>query len=180
MKTRNFVDSLLMVAVIGICGCSGMHQNSAEAPERGEKKVRLDQTPVAVRQTIERELVGGELEDIAMKKRQGKTIYETDIIRNGHKIEVVVGEDGQIISNAQEGSPAEKQAEKGASAKTGQKGWRDTFDVNKGNLQPTGNNPYLTIQPGRVLKMVAGKDRLTVSILPETKIVDGVTTGVLE
>ena len=54
--------------------------------------------PAAVRQTIERELVGARLEDIAMKKSKGKTVYETDIIRDGHKWELVVGEDGQIIS----------------------------------------------------------------------------------
>ena len=47
-------------------------------------------------------------------------------------------------------------------------------------LAPTGNNPYFPIQPGRVLKLAHGNDRLTVSILPDTKIVDGVTTGVLE
>jgi hypothetical protein len=58
--------------------------------------------------------------------------------------------------------------------------WRETFQVNKADLAPTGSNPYLTIQPGRVLKLAHGKDRLTLSILPDTKTVDGVTTGVLE
>src|SRR5258705_127577 len=59
-------------------------------------------------------------------------------------------------------------------------GWRETFPVSKTDLARTGSNAYLAIQPGKVLKLAHGKDRLTVSILPDTKTVDGVTTGVLE
>jgi hypothetical protein len=159
---------------MGMCGCARMRGHAAET------KVRLDQTPAAVRQTIERELVGAQLEDIARKERQGKTVYETDIIRSGRKWEVVVGEDGKIISKVQEGSAEEKRLDQQESAKAAPAGWRETFGVDKADLAPTGNNPYLTIQPGRVLKLAHGKDRLTVSILPDTKTVDGVTTGVLE
>jgi hypothetical protein len=59
-------------------------------------------------------------------------------------------------------------------------GWRDTFEVNKSNLLPTGTNPYITMQPGRVLKLKHGNDTLTVTILSETQQVDGITTGILE
>jgi len=58
--------------------------------------------------------------------------------------------------------------------------WRNTFDVNRANLLPTGTNPYITMQPGRVLKLIHGHDALTVTILSDTQQVDGVTTGVLE
>jgi hypothetical protein len=167
------------VIAAGLSGCAG-HHNDGEATESGETKVTLAQTPPAVRQTIERELAGAELEDIAKKERGGKTIYETDIIRAGKKWEVVVGEDGKIISNAQEGSEEEKEADKEEKTEAKKGAWRDTFTVNKADLAATGNNPYLAIQPGRVLKLAAGKDRLTVSILPDTKTVDGVTVGVLE
>ncbi len=65
---------------------------------------------------------------------------------------------------------------------SGQSGstWRDKFDVNKANLVPVGTNPYITMQPGRVLKLKHGDDTLTVSILPDTQQVDGITAGVLE
>ena len=59
-------------------------------------------------------------------------------------------------------------------------GWRDRFDVNKADLLPTGANPYVTMQPGRVLKLAHGGDTLTVSILTDTQQVDGVTAGILE
>ena len=42
--------------------------------------------------------------------------------------------------------------------------WRDRFDVNKSDLLPTGDNPYLTMQPGRVLTLAKGIDTLTVTI----------------
>jgi len=165
---------------IGMYGCAAPKRQAAEVVEVGETMVRLDQTPAAVRQTIERELVGAQLEAIARKERQGKTIYETDIIRNGHKVEVVVSADGTIISKLQEGSPAEQQANKLDSLQAGMPGYRETFKVNKANLAPTGNNPYITIQPGRVLKLADGNTRLTITILPGTKTVDGVACGVLE
>jgi hypothetical protein len=167
---------------IGMCGCAAPKRQAAEVVEVGETMVRLDQTPAAVRQTIERELVGAQLEAIARKERQGKTIYETDVIRNGHKWEVVIGEDGTIISKLQEGSPEEQQADKLDSLQAGMPGYRETFKVNKADLVPTGNNPYITVQPGRVLKLtdaVTGT-LLTLTILPEKKTVDGVACGVLE
>ena len=52
--------------------------------------------------------------------------------------------------------------------------------MNLADLAPTGSNPYLPIKPGQVLKLAHGKDRLTVSILPDTKTVAGAVTGVLE
>ncbi|OHE82486.1 MAG: hypothetical protein A3G75_07155 [Verrucomicrobia bacterium RIFCSPLOWO2_12_FULL_64_8] len=112
MKTKSLAGSLLVTAAIWTCGCSFLRQSGTEIAEPGETKVRLDQTPVAARQTIERELVGAQLEDIALEKRQGKTVYETDIIRDGHKWELVVGEDGRIISKIQEGGAAEEESAK--------------------------------------------------------------------
>ena len=58
--------------------------------------------------------------------------------------------------------------------------WRDRFDVGKADLAPTGANVYLTMQPGRVLRLKSGADTLTVTVLPDTQEVDGVTTGILE
>jgi hypothetical protein len=143
-----------------------------------ETKVAVDQTPQAVRATIQRELVGAELEDIAKRKVNGQTVYETDLIRDGHKWEVVIREDGTIVPRLQE-EAVETGAAKSNAAQSGG-AWRDRFDVNKTDLVPTGTNPYLTMQPGRVLRLKSGIDTLTITILPDTQEIDGVTTGVLE
>ena len=150
------------------------------ATARGETKVRIDQTPAAVRKTVESELVGAELEDIAKKRWYGQTVYETDIIRNGQKWEVLIGEDGRILSKRPEGSAEERAANKNDGGEAREAGWRERFDVNKVDLLATGNNPYITMQPGRVLKLRKGIDTLTITILPTTQEVDGVRTGVLE
>ena len=145
-----------------------------------ETKVAVDQTPAAVRRTVESELVGAELEDIAKKRVNGRTVYETDIIRNGHKWEVVIAEDGRIVSRLQEGSSEEQATDKNGDRQAGEPRWRESFDVNRADLLPAGNNPYITMQPGRVLKLRNGTDTLTVTILPDTLEVDGVRVGILE
>ena len=58
--------------------------------------------------------------------------------------------------------------------------WRDHFEVDKAGLRPTGTNAYITMQPGRVLRLKHGNDTLTVTVLLDTEQIDGVTTGVLE
>ncbi len=143
-----------------------------------ESKVAIGQTPPAVRDTIQRELVGGELEDIAKKKVDGQTVYETDVIRDGHKWEVMIREDGTILSKLQEeaAEPGRARSDPGRSEPV----WRDRFDVNKADLLPTGTNEYLTMQPGRVLKLTSGIDTLTITVLPDIQEIDGIATGVLE
>lgn len=59
-------------------------------------------------------------------------------------------------------------------------GWQETFSVDKADLEPTGNNRYLPVHPGRAIKMTNGNDTLTVTILNETEMVDGVKVGILE
>jgi hypothetical protein len=157
--------------MVGVCGC---------ARPAGEVKVKVEQTPPEVQKTINSELVGAHLEDIAKKQQQGRTVYETDIVKNGHKWEVVIGEDGEIISKLQEGGAEEQATDRIKNSAAKEAGWRETFAVSRSDLAPTGNNPWLTIQPGRVLKLSNGADSLTVTILNDTATVDGVKVGVLE
>jgi hypothetical protein len=48
--------------------------------------------------------------------------------------------------------------------------WRDRFEVNRADLLPTGSNPYITMQPGRVLTLKHGADTLTITVLAESRI----------
>jgi len=164
-------------------GCtanSADKSTSAEPAEPGETKVNLDQTPAPVRKTIEDALKGNTLEDIARKTRGGKTFYETDIIKPDGKWELIVAEDGSILSNAKEGSAEEREADKKEESAAKPDGFRDTFNVNKFDLAPTGDNPYFPLHPGKVLNLRGGSDTLTVSVLNETMTVDGVPCAVLE
>ena len=63
---------------------------------------------------------------------------------------------------------------------SGKQAWRESFTVNKANLVDTGRNIYFILEPGYRLTFEHGKDTLTVTVLDETKIVDGVKTRVVE
>ena len=58
--------------------------------------------------------------------------------------------------------------------------FRNTFSVDKAKLSNTGKGAYWVLEPGYRLHLQAGKDTLVVSVLEETKLVDGVVTRVVE
>jgi hypothetical protein len=58
--------------------------------------------------------------------------------------------------------------------------FRSTFSVDKAKLSNTGRGTYCILEPGYKLHLQAGKNTLVVSVLEETKLVDGVTTRVVE
>lgn len=58
--------------------------------------------------------------------------------------------------------------------------WRRTFDVRKGTLVATGASRFFILDPGYQLVLEEGSERLVITVLDETKVVDGVTTRVVE
>jgi hypothetical protein len=62
----------------------------------------------------------------------------------------------------------------------GKQEWRDTFPVDKANLMDTGRNTYFILEAGHRLYLADGKSTLTITVLHETKVVDGVRTRVVE
>ncbi len=67
-----------------------------------------------------------------------------------------------------------------AKQKAGGPAWRDSFPVDRSNLSDTGRNPFFILEPGYRLTLANGKDTLIVTVLDETKVVDGVRTRVVE
>ena len=58
--------------------------------------------------------------------------------------------------------------------------WREAFAADKANLVDTGRNTYFILEPGYRLTFGHGKDTLVVTVLDETKVVDGVKTRIIE
>ena len=58
--------------------------------------------------------------------------------------------------------------------------WRSSFPVDRKDLGPTGRNPYFILEPGYKLHFAHGKTRMVMSVLSETKMIDGVETRVIE
>ena len=58
--------------------------------------------------------------------------------------------------------------------------WQSTFSVEKRNLGVQGANPYFILSPGYQLSYTHKKDSEVVTVLNETRVIDGVTTRVVE
>jgi hypothetical protein len=60
------------------------------------------------------------------------------------------------------------------------KAWRDTFSVSKTDLADSGRSAYFSLEPGSRRHFEHGDERLVITVLPETRVVDGVRTRVVE
>ena len=60
------------------------------------------------------------------------------------------------------------------------KKWQDTFKVDKKNLGPIGENTYFILKPGYKLSYQLGDSSDTLTVLNETKMIDGIEVGVIE
>ena len=59
-------------------------------------------------------------------------------------------------------------------------GWTKDFPIHKSELVPTGRNPYFILEPGYTLLLEGGDLQLIITVLNETRMVDGVETRVVE
>ena len=58
--------------------------------------------------------------------------------------------------------------------------WQSTFSVVTKNLGVQGTNPYFNLTPGYQLSYIHKKDAEVVTVLNETRVIDGVTTRAVE
>lgn len=58
--------------------------------------------------------------------------------------------------------------------------WQMEFGIKNCNLQTTGRNPYFILEPGHQLVLEGGDTKLQITVLDETRTVDGVATRVVE
>ena len=82
-----------------------------------------------------------------------------------------------LALGANKAEPAKKQTKR---AKAAEVQFRDAFKVDKSTLLDKGSNTYMILEPGYKLTLADGKDTLTITVLDETKEVDGVKTRIVE
>src|SRR5258706_12319163 len=58
--------------------------------------------------------------------------------------------------------------------------WQETFDVDKSDLSARGLSQYIILMPGRRAEYQSKDGKMIITVLPETKTVDGVETAVVE
>lgn len=153
-----------------------------ERAERGEKKVPLDSLPAVVRDAIVREAGKGTIDDIAELTRDGKTVYEFDVVEDGRETEIHVGADGLLIHRKDEGTKRGSSLAKGGKA-GGAEFTRD-FRLEGCTFAATGRNAFFVLEPGYQLSLEHREgnesEQLVVTVLDETEKVGNVETRVVE
>ena len=164
----------------------------------GSYRLTLDNLPAPVREQFLKQAGGNPIRGISMEMRNGKPTYDCDVFINGKKNEVIVDTDGKLLTpplaSATADKPAASADAKGApaapadaakiavvppAAKAAMK-FRDTFKVDKAALADRGKGDYFILQPGYKLTFKFGIDTLVITVLDETKMIDGVKCRVVE
>ena len=83
------------VVVLGSIALGCSHNKSGEG---AETKMTLDEVPAPVRSTMMQEAGGAKIGTIDKEEKNGKTIYETDVMSGGQNWEIKVDSDGKLIS----------------------------------------------------------------------------------
>src|SRR5689334_5050631 len=89
---------LSVLAAAGLAMSSGCSNNCCTTKEAGETPVAMKDLPAAVRATLDKEAAGGKVTEVEKEMKDGKTVYSADIEVGGKAWDVVVGEDGKLIS----------------------------------------------------------------------------------
>ena len=115
---RWILVAALMLGVTGVASMQGCcaHWDKDKA-EIADVKVKIEDCPKAVQETIKKEVGNGKIEDITKDAEDGKTSYEADVEIGGKDYEIKVAEDGTLISKklekADEGDKKDEKDEKG-------------------------------------------------------------------
>ena len=103
------------------------------------------------------------------------TAYELHLVTTDQKeVEVKLDPQGKVLTEEAKG----KEAGKGKGQE--EDGFTRDFPLEKDELSSTGRNPYFILEPGYFLILEKGDTRLTVTVLDQTKKVDGVECRVVE
>ncbi|HSV15838.1 MAG TPA: hypothetical protein VLI90_16365 [Tepidisphaeraceae bacterium] len=111
MRFSRTVASLAMALAVVSCKSANNHADK-EAEEGNEVKMKLDQVPPAVRDSLTREAGGAQVGDVDKESKDGRTVYETDAMINGTNYEIKVDEAGKLISKKIDNEADEKKGEK--------------------------------------------------------------------
>lgn len=99
------------IAVLSL-GLTGMVASRAAAEEKGkeenEVKMKFDDVPKRVQKTIKREAFKAEVETVDKEEIKGKTVYEADARIGKNNYEIIVAEDGTLLSKKLDNEDEEK------------------------------------------------------------------------
>jgi uncharacterized membrane protein YkoI len=95
MMNRRIIAVLAVIiglTTVGALVYAGMDK------EENKQQVAMTELPAAVQKTIQDNLGGGTVTEIAKETEGGSTYYEAEVQKSGEKVQIKVAEDGKLIS----------------------------------------------------------------------------------
>ncbi|GEM_PF-1295517 len=121
----------------------------------------------------------GKAVEAEMSLKGGKPVVNVKVLADGEVTTVKIDAGGEEEGEEEEAPKAETKPKK--EPKAAEAAYTDTFQVDDDEWASSGTNPYFILEPGfySVFENEDG-DRLTITVLNETKEVDGVETRIVE
>jgi hypothetical protein len=91
-----------------------------DGKEEAEVKVPIKEVPSAVRKTLKRESHGADMKTVDKEEKDGKTVYEADAKIDGQNFEILISEDGTLISKLPDNEEDEKSAKHETKSRDGE------------------------------------------------------------
>ncbi|MDH4203872.1 MAG: hypothetical protein OEV87_13405 [Phycisphaerae bacterium] len=166
--------NLLLIILIGMIGilCSG----EVEAANKEVKvAVQPSDLPDIIKESIESKFSGGKIIEI-QKELDGQRLVQYDaVIGSGQKVlDVEISPEGKIIETK------ERKTTAASSPKKQEQQWTQSFNMEERTFSTTGSNPYFILQPGHQMVLENENEKVVMTVLKETKVVDGIETRILE
>jgi hypothetical protein len=169
---------LLLVAAVALCALTLPRVTAREADKDGGVEVTLQDLPAAVKATLQQAAGTGTIIEI---EQGDHGAYSAEVVKDGRKCDVEIAADGKLIGiAADDESDNDGSGETRGSASAAAPAWTSEFGLDKDDLAPAGRNPYFVLEPGYQLVLKGGDAELIITVLNETKVIDGVETRVVE
>jgi hypothetical protein len=148
---------------------------STAAAALKDNPMTLSELPPAVKATLDAASKGGAIAEIVKVTKGEKVVrYEIDVTVDGKTQEIQIGPSGKLLR----GLPGAGAKEKTPTTKSE---WLKEFKESPTQLAGAGKSTYFILEPGYVLKYrSANGAELMITVLDETKVINGVETRVVE
>lgn len=142
-----------------------------------ERKISVEfsQLPDEIKEAIQKRFPEGKIVRI-QKEVEGEDPgqYDVDIRSGGKEFEVEISPEGEVIE------VKEKKAAQRSGTDERQKKWTKFFDLENRTFASTGRNRFFILEPGYQLVLESSREKVTITVLDETRLVGGVETRVVE
>jgi uncharacterized cupredoxin-like copper-binding protein len=82
-------ESVMIVCLFGLC--------TTPRVEAAEKKISQSDLPAAVQKAAQEQSKGATIKGYSQESENGQTLYEVEMIVNGHSKDVNIASDGQVV-----------------------------------------------------------------------------------